>query len=71
VSSNDQDHADENVGCRSTNGEAVGNDSNVICFKGASCASHGHGVAQVTIHSQVASRGIGVIQVHFADMAMY
>jgi hypothetical protein len=38
--------------------EAIGDDSNLICLN-ASRASHG--VAQVAIHSQVASQGTGVI----------
>jgi hypothetical protein len=69
-SSSDQDHADGNVKCRGIDAseEAVGDDSNVICFS-ASCASAG--VAQVTIHSQVAYQGTGVLNVHNADMAMY
>jgi hypothetical protein len=43
-------------------------DSNVICL----IALHAsHGVAQVTIHSQVASQGTRVVTVRHADMAMY
>jgi hypothetical protein len=37
--------------------------------RNASCRTHG--VAQVVIHSQVASQGTGVINVDIADMAMY
>jgi hypothetical protein len=48
--------------------EAVGNDSIVICLN-APCAAHG--VAQVTIHSQVASQGTEVVMVHNADTVMY
>jgi hypothetical protein len=70
--SNDQRHADENVECRSSDAseEAVGNDNNVICLNGCSHASHG--VAQAfAIHSQIASHGTGIVNVHGADMAMH
>jgi hypothetical protein len=30
-----------------------------------------HGVAQTTIHAQIASQGTGVVNVHDVDMAMY
>jgi hypothetical protein len=48
--------------------DAVGSDSDVT-RSNASCTSHG--VAQVVIHSQVASHGTGVFNVHNADMAMH
>jgi hypothetical protein len=46
----------------------VGDDSNVNRLN-ASCASHG--VAQFVIHSQFASRGPGVANVHNVEMATY
>jgi hypothetical protein len=48
--------------------EALSDDSNVILLS----ASHAsHGVAQVAIHSQVASKGTGVVNAHDANMAMH
>jgi hypothetical protein len=68
-SPNDQHHADGNVECRCivASEQATGDDSNVICSN-ASLALHG--VAQVATHSQVASQGTGVINVHDAEAAM-
>jgi hypothetical protein len=59
------DHADENVECHSIGAseEAVGDASHVICSN-ASHASHGQ--ARIAIHSQVASKGTGVVNVHNA-----
>jgi hypothetical protein len=57
-SSNDQDHADGHV---DVSEGAIGNYSNVICLN-ASPASHG--VSQHTIHSQVASKGTGAVNVY-------
>jgi hypothetical protein len=51
-----------------TSGEAVGSDSNAICLH---CSRTSHGVAQVAIHSQVASQGTEFVNVHNAEMAMY
>jgi hypothetical protein len=48
--------------------EVVGDVSNVICLNAPRAA---HGVAQVTIHSQVASQGTEVVMVHNADKVMY
>jgi hypothetical protein len=69
-SSNDQDPADGNVKCRSNDAskEAIGDDSHVTCL---SAPHTSHGVAQVAIHSQVASQSTGVVNIHNADMAMY
>jgi hypothetical protein len=68
-SSNDQDHADANGDCHGSDasGEAVGSDSNELCFKGLQCKLHAwKGVAQIAIHSQDASQGTGVDNVHGA-----
>jgi hypothetical protein len=43
---------------------AVSDDSHQICL-------NAHGVAQVAIHSQVASQGTGVVKDRNADMAMW
>jgi 3-dehydroquinate dehydratase len=48
--------------------EAFWDDSNAICLNAPRAS---HGVAQVAIHSQVASQRTGVVEVHNADMAMY
>jgi hypothetical protein len=60
--SNDQDHADGHV---DVSEGAIGNYCNVICLN-ASPASHG--VSQHTIHSQVASKGTGAVNVDTVDM---
>jgi hypothetical protein len=56
-SSNDEEHADGNNECHGSDasGEAVGDDSNVICLNGSRSSQ---GIAQVAIYSQVASRGL-------------
>jgi hypothetical protein len=61
-SKQNQDHTVGNVECRSNDasGEAVDDDSNVICLH-ASCVSTA--VAQFAIHSQIASQGTGVVNV--------
>jgi hypothetical protein len=68
-SPNDQHHADGNVECRCIvdSEEAASDDSDVICSN-ASLALHG--VAQAVTHSQVASQGTGVINVHDSEVAM-
>jgi hypothetical protein len=69
-SSNDQNHADGKVESRGIDAskEAIGDDSRVVRLHAPRAS---HGVAQVAIHSQVASQGTGVVNVHNADMAMY
>jgi hypothetical protein len=64
------DHAHGTVECRviDASEETIGDDSKLICFN-APCVSHG--VAQVVIHSQVASQATGVVNVHNADMTMF
>jgi hypothetical protein len=69
-SSNAQGHAGGNVehlGIDASE-EAISNGS-VTCLIDASHPSHG--VAQVAIHSQVASRGTGAVNVHDAYMVLY
>jgi hypothetical protein len=65
-----QDHANGNVERRDVDASelAIGDDSTVIC-KNAPLASHG--VAQVAIHSQAASQGTGVVNVHHKGMVAY
>jgi hypothetical protein len=64
-SSNDQDHADGNVESSGIDGD----DGNAICFNAPRAS---HGVANVTIHSQVTYQGTGVVNAYYnADMAMY
>jgi hypothetical protein len=68
-SSSDQDHAVGNAECRSNDapGKAVGSDSNVFVLNGSRAS---HGVAQVTIHLQIASKGTVVVDVYNANMVM-
>jgi hypothetical protein len=67
---NNTDHADENGKWRgnSASGKTVGSDSNVTLLDGQHVLL---GVARVPIHSQVASQGTAVDNVHDADTAMY
>jgi hypothetical protein len=67
LESNDKDHAHGNVKRHGIDAskEAMGDDSNVICLHAP------HGVAQGASHSQLASQGTRVVNVHNADMAMY
>jgi hypothetical protein len=73
-SSNDRDHADGNFECCGTDAseEAFGDDNNIICLNGSRVSQcDSHGVAQVAIHSQVASQGAGIVEVYNnAVMAM-
>jgi hypothetical protein len=69
-SSNDQQHADGNDECCDNDvcRDAIGSLSDVTCING-SCTSHS--VAQVVIHSHVASWRTGIQKtdnVHDADM---
>jgi hypothetical protein len=59
-----------NVECCRTDAskEAVGEDSTVICLKSSGAS---HGVAQVAIHSQIASWGTASFNFNRADMAVY
>jgi hypothetical protein len=69
-SSSDQGHADGNVERHGIDAseEATRDASNVICFNAPQVS---YGVAQSSIHSQVASQETGVVNVHNADLAMY
>jgi hypothetical protein len=49
-------------------GYAVVSCSNATCLSGSHAS---HGVAQVAIHSQVASEGTGFVTVHDSDMTMF
>jgi hypothetical protein len=66
-SSNDQDHADGDVEdrCLDAFKEAIGNGSNVTCVKAPRVS---HGITRVAIHLQVASQGLGAVNVYKADM---
>jgi hypothetical protein len=64
------DHANGN-GDSYTNGasgDAVGSDSNITPLNGPHTT---HAAALVMIHSQVASQGTEVVNVHVADMVIY
>jgi hypothetical protein len=69
LKSNDQDHADGNVECRTTHAsrEAVGSERNGICLN----VHAPNGVAEVAIHSQIASQRSEVANGHNVDMVMY
>jgi hypothetical protein len=65
-SSNNQDHADGNDECCGIGApeKAIGVDGNVICLNATRTS---HRVAQVAIHSQVASQGGGSCQCPLCD----
>jgi hypothetical protein len=66
--SHDEDHSDGNVECRGVGASEGGLRwrQQRTCLKGARASQ---GATQVPIHSQVASHGTGVVNVHIADMA--